>query len=51
MQASEGVWYPVGGTRAVAEGLAKLAADLGADLRPNTEVTGFDIENGAVRSS
>jgi phytoene desaturase len=48
MQASEGVWYPVGGTRAVAEGLAKLAADLGADLRPGVEVTGFDIENGAI---
>jgi phytoene desaturase len=46
MQATEGVWYPVGGTRAVAEGLAKLAADNGADLRPNTEVTGFDVQNG-----
>ncbi len=43
MQASEGIWYPVGGTRAVAEGLAKLAERLGADLRPGTEVTGLDI--------
>lgn len=50
MQASEGVWYPKGGTRAVAEGLAKLAADLGADLRPGVEVTGLEIENGAVRA-
>ncbi|WP_431270911.1 phytoene desaturase family protein [Dankookia sp. P2] len=50
MQATEGVWYPKGGTRAVAVGLAKLAADLGADLRPGVEVTGFDIENGAVRA-
>lgn len=49
MQASEGVWYPVGGTRAVAEGLASLAADLGVDLRPGVEVTGFDIEAGAIR--
>jgi phytoene desaturase len=49
MQAAEGVWYPVGGTRAVAEGLAKLAADLGADLRPGVEVTGFDVQNGAVK--
>ncbi|MBB3900343.1 phytoene desaturase family protein [Roseococcus suduntuyensis] len=48
MQASEGVWYPVGGTRAVAEGLARLAGELGADLRPNSDVTGFDIENGKV---
>ncbi len=46
MQAAEGVWYPVGGTRAVAEGLAKLAGDLGADLRPGVEVTGFDVEDG-----
>ena len=50
MQATEGVWYPVGGTRAVAEGLARLAGELGADLRPNTEVTGFDVEGGRVRA-
>ena len=49
MQAAEGVWYPKGGTRAVAEGLAKLAGDLGAELRNNAEVTGFDIRNNAVR--
>jgi len=49
MQAAEGVWYPVGGTRAVAEGLAKLAADRGAELRPGVEVTGFDIVDGAVK--
>ncbi len=49
MQASEGVWYPVGGTRAVAEGLARLAGELGAELRTNAEVTGFDIENGAIK--
>ena len=50
MQATEGVWYPKGGTRAVAEGLAKLAGDLGADLRPGVDVTGFEIEGGAVRA-
>jgi len=50
MQASEGVWYPRGGTRAVAEGLARLARELGADLRTDTEVTGIEIVNGAVRS-
>jgi phytoene desaturase len=49
MQATEGVWYPKGGTRAVAEGLAKLAGDLGAELRTNAEVTGFVIENNTVR--
>lgn len=50
MQASEGVWYPVGGTRAVAEGLAKLAGELGADLRPGSDVTGFEIERGAIKA-
>ncbi|RAI58085.1 phytoene desaturase family protein [Roseicella frigidaeris] len=50
MQASEGVWYPVGGTRAVALGLAELAAGLGADLRTGVEVSGFEIEAGAVRA-
>jgi diapolycopene oxygenase len=33
MQTHEGVWYPIGGTRAVPEALAALAADLGVDLR------------------
>lgn len=50
MQAAEGVWYPEGGTRAVAEGLAKLATDLGADLRTDSEVTAIEIAGGAVRS-
>ena len=49
MQAAEGIWYPMGGTRAVAEALAKLAGELGATLKPSTEITGLDMENGAVR--
>ncbi len=49
MQTADGVWYPMGGTRAVAEALAKLAGELGATLKPGSEVTGLDIENGAVR--
>ena len=39
----------MGGTRAVAEALAKLAGELGATLKPSTEITGLDMENGAVR--
>jgi diapolycopene oxygenase len=50
MQVSEGVWYPAGGTRAVAEGLAKLAGELGADLRTGVDVTGFEVENNAIRA-
>ncbi|MCS6891274.1 MAG: phytoene desaturase family protein [Rhodovarius sp.] len=49
MQASEGVWYPVGGTRAVAEGLARLAEELGAELRTGSEVAALDIDRGRVR--
>ncbi|WP_336488856.1 phytoene desaturase family protein [Methylobacterium nigriterrae] len=48
MQTAEGVWYPMGGTRAVAEALTRLARELGATLRPACEVTGLAIENGAV---
>ncbi len=50
MQVAEGVWYPVGGTRAVATALAKLAAEQGCDLRTGEEVTGLDVEGGAVRA-
>ncbi len=48
MQASGGIWYPVGGTRAVAEALASLGKRLGVTVRTGTEVTGLDIRNGAV---
>ncbi|MCJ2047661.1 phytoene desaturase family protein [Methylobacterium sp. J-078] len=49
MQTAEGVWYPMGGTRAVAEALTKLASELGATLRPGDEVTGLSIEKGTVK--
>ncbi|MGU3539222.1 phytoene desaturase family protein [Methylobacterium sp. A54F] len=49
MQTAEGVWYPMGGTRAVAEALARLAGELGATLRPASEVTGLDVRDGTVR--
>jgi len=48
MQAADGVWYPMGGTRAVAEALMKLATELGATFRTGTEVQALRIENGAV---
>jgi len=48
MQAADGVWYPMGGTRAVAEALTRLAGELGVTLRPGTEVTSLRIENGAA---
>lgn len=38
MQTAEGVWYPIGGTRAVPEALAKLATELGVEVRLNTGI-------------
>ena len=46
MQVGEGVWYPMGGTRAVPEALARLASQLGVDLRPGTDVTRITTEGG-----
>ncbi len=43
MQTSEGVWYPIGGTRAVALALAKLAGENGAQFRPASDVEGLAI--------
>ncbi len=48
MQAADGVWYPMGGTRAVAEALAKLATELGATLKPGTDVKELKVERDAV---
>jgi phytoene desaturase len=38
MQTRDGVWYPMGGTRAVPEALTKLATELGVELRPGVGV-------------
>ena len=46
MQVGEGVWYPMGGTRAVPEALMRLAEDLGVDLRPGTDVERITVEDG-----
>lgn len=39
MQSDEGVWYPMGGTRAVPLALARLAEELGVEIRTRTHVT------------
>lgn len=39
MQSDEGVWYPIGGTRAVPLALARLAEELGVELRTGAHVT------------
>jgi phytoene desaturase len=48
MQTKEGIWYPRGGTRAVPEALARLAADLGVELRTGTGVRRILVEGGAA---
>ena len=48
MQTSEGVWYPMGGTREVAEALRKLGEKLGVSYQTGQEAQRIVVENGAV---
>ena len=38
MQTAEGIWYPLGGTRAVPEALVKLGVELGVEFRTETGI-------------
>jgi phytoene desaturase len=38
MQTKEGLWYPKGGTGAIPRALARLAADLGVEVRTQTSI-------------
>jgi len=48
MQTSGGVWYPVGGTRAVAEGLYRLGKKLGVNYQSGRDVARVVTDKGAV---
>ena len=48
MQTDEGVWYPVGGTRAVPLALEKLARELGVEFRPGTKIEKIMSHGGEV---
>jgi diapolycopene oxygenase len=48
MQRSEGVWYPLGGTRAIPEALERLARELGVEFRTNVPVKRIATEAGQV---
>jgi phytoene desaturase len=48
MQTDEGVWYPIGGTRAVPVALARLGEELGVQFRLNTQISRILIESGRV---
>ncbi len=50
MQMQEGIWYPIGGTRAVPEGLVRLATELGVRFHVNTDVARI-VTSGDARGS
>ena len=49
MQTEEGVWYPIGGTRSVPEALAKLARELGVEIKTQVDVASIDSDGNSVR--
>jgi phytoene desaturase len=49
MQTAEGIWYPMGGTRAVPEALVKLGTKLGVEYRTSTGIRKIAVNSsGAV---
>ncbi len=48
MQTSEGIWYPIGGTRAVPCALERLAGELGVEIRKNTHIRKIVRQGGRV---
>ena len=48
MQTEEGVWYPMGGTRAIPEALHRLALELGVEIHLQADVESINHENGQV---
>lgn len=48
MQTHDGVWYPRGGTGAVPAALARVARELGVDLRTGTPIARIDVADGRV---
>lgn len=49
MQTDRGVWYPMGGTRAVPAAMVRVAESLGVEFRTNCSVERLIIDNGRVR--
>ena len=48
MQTDEGIWYPMGGTRAVPLALERLARELGVVFRTNTDIRSIASHAGRV---
>ncbi|PSK85879.1 phytoene desaturase [Limimaricola soesokkakensis] len=50
MQQGEGVWYPMGGTRAVPLALTRLAEALGVEIRTGAGVRRIEVTKGRARA-
>ncbi len=50
MQTDGGVWYPIGGTRAVPTALESLARQLGVEIRPSTTITRIETQGSRVKA-
>ncbi len=50
MQTNDGVWYPMGGTRAVPVALEKLGRELGVTYRTGTGISRIHAESGHVEA-
>jgi len=50
MQTNDGVWYPMGGTRAVPLALEKLGRELGVEFRTGTGIARIHAEHGRVHA-
>jgi diapolycopene oxygenase len=48
MQTHDGVWYPRGGTAAVPRALARVAQELGVELRTGCTIASIETDCGAV---
>ncbi|AFL86695.1 phytoene desaturase [Terriglobus roseus DSM 18391] len=46
MQTDEGIWYPMGGTRAVPEALVKLGKEMGVKYHVNADVAKIELKHG-----
>ncbi|QDV23918.1 phytoene desaturase family protein [Aureliella helgolandensis] len=48
MQTQEGIWYPLGGTRAIPDALIKLAQELGVEFRMSCDVAQIRTAGNSV---
>ena len=48
MQSEEGIWYPMGGTRAIPEAMVRLGRELGVRYHASIEIERLVIEQGKI---